>query len=287
MAYAAGKWFDHTQYIVVGKDGRVRRTVDVPMGMSMLHDMALTEKYAVVFDFPVTVNVDLAMKGKRFPLRWNPDYGSRIGLLPREAEASDIIWIDAPICYSFHPLNSYDTPDGGLVIDLCVYESIFKDDVRGPFGDSLPRLERWVVNPTTRKISVTVIDETGQEFPRTAHRVGTVQHRYGYSGAIGHNLLGATLKHDLQTGDRWAYDYGAGRGAGEAVFVEREGSTAEDDGYLMAFTHAQDGSSASFVVLDAQDIERGPVAEVTLPVRVPYGFHGNWVSDRSVPPPAA
>jgi 8'-apo-carotenoid 13,14-cleaving dioxygenase len=284
MAYAAGKWFDHTQYIVVGKDGRVRRTVDVPMGMSMLHDMALTEKYAVVFDFPVTVDIDLAMKGERFPLRWNPDYGSRIGLLPREADASDIIWIDAPICYSFHPLNSYDTPDGGLVIDLCVYESIFRGDVRGPFGDSLPRLERWVVNPVTRKISVTVIDETGQEFPRTAHRVGTVQHRYGYSGAIGHNLLGATLKHDLQTGDRWAYDYGAGRGAGEAVFVEREGSTSEDDGYLMAFTHAHDGSSASFVVLDAQDITRGPIAEVLLPVRVPYGFHGNWVSDRSVPP---
>ena len=35
---------------------------------------------------------------------------------------------------------------------------------------------------------------------------------------------------------------------------------------------------------DAQYIERGPIAEVPLPQRVPYGFHGNWVSDRSVQP---
>ena len=92
------------------------------------------------------------------------------------------------------------------------------------------------------------------------------------------------IKHDLVTGDRSTYDYGPGRGAGETVFVGREGATAEDDGWLMTFAHAHDGSSASFVVLDAQDIERGPVAEVHLPQRVPYGFHGNWVSDRSVPP---
>jgi carotenoid cleavage dioxygenase len=42
--------------------------------------------------------------------------------------------------------------------------------------------------------------------------------------------------------------------------------------------------SAEFVVLDAQDLGRGYVARVKLPQRVPYGFHGNWVSDRSVAP---
>jgi carotenoid cleavage dioxygenase len=39
-------------------------------------------------------------------------------------------------------------------------------------------------------------------------------------------------------------------------------------------------------VLDAQDVGRGYVARVPLPQRVPFGFHGNWVSDRSVPPTA-
>jgi 8'-apo-carotenoid 13,14-cleaving dioxygenase len=293
MVYAPSKWFDHTQYVVVGTDGRVRRTVDVPMGPSMLHDMALTEAYAVVFDFPAVVDYDLAFAGDRFPIKWKPDYGSRVGLLPREGEAADIVWIDAPICYSFHPLNSYDRPDGSLVIDLCVYDKMMDNDRLGPFGDALPRLERWEVNPATRKISVTVIDASTQEFPRTATSVGTVEHQYGYCAGItpvdGSFQLGATIKHDLRSGQRTSFDYGPGWGGGEPVFVAKDadegGDGAEDDGWLVTFTHAKDGSGANFVVLDAQDVAAGPVATVRMPQRIPYGFHGNWVSDRSVPPP--
>ena len=49
--------------------------------------------------------------------------------------------------------------------------------------------------------------------------------------------------------------------------------------------HDANDASAEFVVIDAQDFGRGYVAQVKLPQRVPYGFHGNWVSDRAVPPP--
>jgi carotenoid cleavage dioxygenase len=54
---------------------------------------------------------------------------------------------------------------------------------------------------------------------------------------------------------------------------------------LITFVHDLAAGSAEFVVLDAQDFERGYVARVPLPQRVPFGFHGNWVSDRSVAPP--
>ena len=171
-----------------------------------------------------------------------------------------------------------------MVIDLCVYEKLFDNDRQGPFGDSLPTLERWIIDPVRRTTSVTKIDASPVEFPRHAPKVGTVENRYGYAGVVGSDSYGATVKYDLVTGKRTEYSYGVGRGAGEAVFVERANSTAEDDGWLMAFVHAHDASSASFVVLDAQDIERGPVAEVPLPQAVPYGFHGNWVCDRSVSP---
>jgi len=103
MAYAWAEWMDHVQYVHVGADGRVKRTVDVRTpGMTMMHDMSLTEKYVVIWDQPVTVDLDLAFKGY-FPFSWNPDYGNRIGLMPRDGGNDDIVWIDVPLGYTFHP----------------------------------------------------------------------------------------------------------------------------------------------------------------------------------------
>lgn len=52
--------------------------------------MSLTQRYAVVYDMPVTVDLDRAFAGDSFPFGWNPDYGSRLGLLPREGDTADI-----------------------------------------------------------------------------------------------------------------------------------------------------------------------------------------------------
>jgi carotenoid cleavage dioxygenase-like enzyme len=289
MAYSPAQWMDHVQYVVVGADGRVRRTVDIPLGMSMLHDMSLTQRYAVVYDQPVTVDLDLAFAG-RFPFRWNPDYGNRVGLLPREGEAEEILWIDAPICYSFHPLNAYDALDGSVVIDLCVYDRMFDTDLLGPFGDGMARLERWVLNPAARTMSATVVDEFPNEFPRHRGALTGKPHRYGYCASPSADPRAGwpTLKHDLHTGERTVFDHGPGRAAGEPVFIGRAGTdpvTAEDDGWLVTLVHDLPAGTAEFVVLDAQDLGRGYVARVPLPQRVPFGFHGNWVSDRAVPPP--
>ncbi len=285
MAYAWPNWMDHVQYIVVGTDGKVRRTVDIPVpGMIMLHDMSLTGRYAVVYDMPVTVDFDLAFAG-RFPFRWNPDYGSRLGLLPREGDAADIIWIDVPISYVFHPMNAFDQPDGSVVVDVCVYDRMFDSDILGPFGDNFARLERWVLDPATRTCSTTVIDDGATEFPRHRGSLTGKPYRYGYCASPSNGPEWATVKYDLATGGRTVLDHGPGRGGGEPVFVSRPGSTDEDDGWIMTFVHDVPNATAELVIIDAQDFARGPVARVLLPQRVPYGFHGNWVSDRSVPPP--
>ncbi len=286
MCYAPAQWMDHVQYVVVGADGRVRRTLDIPLGMTMLHDMSLTQRYAVVYDQPCTVDVELALAG-RFPFRWNPDYGNRVGLLPREGEVADIVWIDVPIGYSFHPLNAYDDVDGHVVIDLCVYDRMFDADLLGPFGDGLARLERWVLDPTARAVSVTVVDDSPNEFPRHRGSLTAKRHRYGYcaSPSTEPGAGWPTLKHDLQTGERQVFDHGPARAAGEPVFVSRPDARGEDDGWLLTFVHDLAAGSAELVVLDAQDFARGYVARVPLPQRVPFGFHGNWVSDASVPPP--
>ena len=50
MAYWWG-WGNQVQYLVVGTDGKVRRTVDIALpGGPMLHDCAITQKYVLVLD---------------------------------------------------------------------------------------------------------------------------------------------------------------------------------------------------------------------------------------------
>ena len=75
--------WDHLQYVVVGVDGKVRRTVDVPVpGSPMVHDCAITESRVVVLDLPVTFSLDAAMGVRRSPTAGIPTTGHASGCSP-------------------------------------------------------------------------------------------------------------------------------------------------------------------------------------------------------------
>ncbi|MFV2099369.1 carotenoid oxygenase family protein [Micromonospora sp. LOL_014] len=79
-------------------------------------------------------------------------------------------------------------------------------------------------------------------------------------------------------GERDDVDFGPYREAGEAVFVPRGPVGAEDDGWLLTYVYDGRVGRSSLVVLDAADFTGDPVAVVHLPVRVPSGFHANWIT---------
>ena len=59
--------------------------------------------------------------------------------------------------------------------------------------------------------------------------------------------------------------------------MPRAGATAEDDGWLMGLVIDRAAETTDFVILGAADFASEPQATVTLPHRIPPGFHGNWV----------
>lgn len=270
----------HVQHVVIDASGVVTRAVDIPLpGQPMIHDCMITASYFIVLDLPVILDEDAMLAGETFPYRWHPEYGARVGLLPRSGAAGDISWHEVEPCYVFHPMNGYEDADGNVVLDVARYGRLFAEDRHGP-GDGIATLDRWVIDPRKSRVSEARLDDHGQEFPRIADHLTGKPHRYGYCVSTSQGLqLGGLIKHDLQTGGRETYDEGPDVAFMEAVFVPREGATAEDDGWLMSYAYNRATDSSEVLILAATELAAGPVARIALPRRVPFGFHGNWVPD--------
>ena len=58
-----------------------------------------------------------------------------------------------------------------------------------------------------------------------------------------------------------------------------EDGADEDDGWVMSYVYQPERDKSEVLILNGQDIAGEPAAVIELPVRVPAGFHGNWVSD--------
>ena len=264
--------------------------IPVPDG-PMIHDFALTEKYVVLFDLPVTFSMDAAAAGVQLPYTWNANHQARVGLLSRDGSSSEVRWFEAEPCWIFHTLNAYD--DGGtVVVDVVQYAGAY--DVSLLSGGGPLTLDRWTIDLAAGKVRRRRLDDRPQEFPRVDERLLSRPHRYGYSAAIGEvnraviSMNGdfgdqafgnALLKRDLARDSVEAHEFGPDATAGEAVFVPASPIAAEDDGYVMAFVHAPDRGAADLVILAAQDFSGEPVARIHLPARIPLGFHGSWIPD--------
>lgn len=270
---------NRVRYVVVGTDGRVRRSVEVPVrhGPS-IHDCAISRRYVVILDLPVTFSFRALLDGSSFPYRWNPNHRARVGLLPRDGDARDVKWCDVDPCYVFHPCNAFDLPDGRVALDVVVHDRMFHASRNGPDGD-LTTFERWTCDPSSGTVAREVIDDRPQEFPRFDERLTGKPYRYAYTvNRSGPGEASALFKHDLAERRTQLRMFGPGEMAGEFVFVPRRGGSGEDDGWLMGMVTDAARDSASLLLLDAGAIDAPPQAVVRLPHRVPMGFHGNWLT---------
>lgn len=269
------------QYIVIGPDATVRHVTDIAVDDGpMVHDCSITEKWLVVYDLPVTFNLDDAMGGARLPYRWNDAHPARVGLVPLGGDGADMRWFDVRPCYVFHPLNAHDDGDR-VVIDLVRYDRVFADHLLGP-DDAAPELWRWTIDLSTGFVHEEQLSDQPLEFPRVDERLVGRPHRWGYSTETSRESVnqfgGRLVRIDGKTGDTQVVDLGPGRRSGEWVMVPRHADAAEDDGWLLSLVHDATTDHSELVILPAADPADGPVARVLLPTRVPFGFHGNWIA---------
>lgn len=271
------------RHVVIDADGKVIREQPVAVKHGpMIHDCAITDRFVIILDMPVTFSMKMMVAGYGFPYRWNPNHEARVGLMPRDGTQEDIIWCPVAPGYAFHAANAYDAVDGQVVLDLCAYDTMFGDGAQGPDAPSRG-LERWTVDPVKRMVEIRTIDAAPQEFPRPDERFFGQPYRYAWSMALAADpadrFIGATAlyAHDLVTGGRQVHDFGPERYPGEFVFVPEAPDSPEGHGWLIGFVIDMVTETTDLVILDARRFAEAPVASIHLPHRVPPGFHGNWI----------
>ncbi|WOE75645.1 carotenoid oxygenase family protein [Alterisphingorhabdus coralli] len=285
ICYDAGN-MEFIRHVVIGQDGLVRREMKIPMsGGPMIHDCALTERFVLIFDMPVTFSVETAKAGMSVPYVWNPEeHPARVGLLPREGTADEIIWCSVEPGYVFHPCNAYDLPDGRVVVDVAVHDRLFAEGTEEP-GGSKVTFERWTCDLGAKTVDRQVTDSVPQEFPRYDERLTGKPYRYAYTVTLDEGRgppFSGVIAHDMETGERKVHDFGADCIPGEFVFVPRSPDSAENDGWMIGYVLDVSRNHTDFVVLDAKDVSADPVATIPLPQLVPLGFHGNWIPAEAV-----
>jgi carotenoid cleavage dioxygenase-like enzyme len=285
FGYAAeGKLTPGMTYSTISADGVVTRfeRFEAPYS-SMVHDFAVTERHVLFPVLPLHGSMQRAEAGQ-MPYAWEPDLGGHIGVIRRDRGVASLRWFRAESCFVFHVLNAWDEGNR-IVADVMQYDEppLFPraDGATSPPDATRARLVRWTLDPDagTDAFKRTALDDMSGEFPRLDERRAGLRNRFGTFAGESHDDSGldTIVWLDLVSGRRASFTLPAGDATSEPVFVARNPQAAEGDGWLLAVVWRGEQRRSDLIVLDADGIERGPLATVQLAHRVPFGFHGNWV----------
>jgi len=279
-------------YHVASADGRLLRSESIAVtGPTMIHDFAVANDHVIWFDMPVIFDLQLARK-RGLPYRWSDDYPPRLGVMPRGGGNADVRWFAVEPGYAFHFANAHEDDRGVITVEAVRYDVVAFNTIWDRLGGvstlppgtpaTGPVLYRWQIDLGAGTVSEGPVDDFWIEFPAVNYAFAGRLNRYTYAAntpALTHKTGGRILKYDRTTGARTEHHFGEGWVPGEPAFVQAQGTTGEDAGWLMSLVSHQSANTAQFVVLDATNLAGPPVAIVELPRRVPAGFHGAWIAD--------
>lgn len=276
----------YMMYGVVGANKQVQHCIPIDLpGPRMPHDMAISKNYSILMDLPLIADPKAAKAG-RHKILFDRDMPARFGIIPRYGASDSIRWFEASPCYMYHTINAWEEGHE-IIMDCC------RVNHPAPPATAVTRLEkmlgylrldariyRYRFNLHTGQTHEQALDDINTEFPsiNTTH-LGQ-KSRYAYNVSITNDktlLFDGLVKYDTELGHTDRFTFGDGRYGSESPFAARPNPTSEDDGYLLSFIYDEREVRSELLILDAQNITAGPLAQVIIPQRIPYGFHACWV----------
>ena len=252
-------------------------------GPRLPHDMVFTENFAILNDFPLHWDEALLPKGKH-KLIYRDDQPARFAVVPRRhAPQTGIRWFEASPTYVLHWLNAWEEGDD---IVLHGYHQKTPMPKRGydNTGNSLgperygPTLYEWRLNLRTGAVKERRLDERHLEFGMINCRYWGRPYRYSYNMVAhpGSFLFDGVMRYDHTTGESQQHLFGEGRFGSESPMAPCFDAHEEDDGYVVSFVTDMNTDRSECLVLNARDLNAGPVARIMLPHRISSGTHSCW-----------
>ncbi len=279
-------------YGVVSADGELVHQVPIDLpGVRAPHDITITEHHSIVHDFPLFHDPQVLREHGYRVARFHRDIPSRFGVLPRRGGTDDVRWFEFEPGYVLHMVNAWEEGDW-IVMDGCFQPdpTIRRRPEEGELASMLgylrirSHLHRWRMNLRTGEAKEEALDDLNVEFPLPDTLRYGEKTRFSYHQQIpedGYTVeFHALVKYDHSDAGRKRYVYEPGWCASEAPFAPRHGVRAEageDDGYVVTIATHKGTFESECWVFSARDVERGPLARVKLPARVPSGFHAAWI----------
>ncbi|KAM2544464.1 hypothetical protein TB1_016149 [Malus domestica] len=323
---------------VISADGKKLHKADLKFKRSVLsHDIGVTQKYNVIIDHPLTMDIKRLVMGGPL-MKYETEGYARIGVMPRYGNAESVKWFVVQTNCTFHFLNCFEEDNEVVVVRGCrALTSLIPgpDERVGNFGNKFEwfskgfnfahhddsaadddagtgyffaRVYEWRLNMVSGEVEEEknlTGTEFAMEFPFINERYTGLKHKYGYTQVIdsvassnsGLGKFGALAKlylddqsHSTPSGDQeercsdqqWIkveyHKFEENNFCSGSVFVPRHGGIEEDDGWIVTFVHNENTHVTQVHVIDAMKFQSEPIVKITLPQRVPYGFHGTFVS---------
>ena len=274
--------------IIIGANGElVRQDFFEAPYCSLVHDFLVTRDHVIFPILPLAGDMARAKRGGSI-WAWDPSKPAMLGVIGRRAPISSLTWHTISPCYVFHTFNAWE--DGGSIhCDVIKYgRAPLFPDVEGnptPPGSAIGMPVRWSIDLTgqTAEVKEMQLTDAPGEFPRLDERRAGVNYSRAFYNTHGPDrssrqaLFNAVAQLDLASGRTTLFAAPDGDSLGEPVFAPRSAKSAEGDGFLLTVQYIREENRSDLLILDASDLENGPVARVHLSHRVPAGFHGSWV----------
>jgi all-trans-8'-apo-beta-carotenal 15,15'-oxygenase len=217
-------------------------------------------------------------------LTWHGEQGNIVMVLPRAGGAAK--FIDAPASYMWHALNAYEAGNE-IIADFVGYDApdhfvpknaMFYEIMQGRMGRAINpgTLRGYRIDLVRGKCREEIADAGHHEFPMVDPRAALHRHTIGYMTYGEHSAFWRGIKRfDYASGRMTQFDFGERTVTGEPVFVAAPDG-ALNEGWLISQVLDGDSGKSYFAILDANNIEAGPLAKIWLPHHLPISFHGAW-----------